>query len=193
MASSTGLPAEAPYAFVLRNWEQIRLADTSATFTALHLSISKQPYNSQRRPPWILTAETFMFFGWSWTPQLPPGSFHPDEEQAILSSSTSKLARTPYFINIYRYKTSPVGQSNRLQSRRCRSLMRLCCELLRTLRWDHVHPWILQDCCSRWTWQDYLWSLTPHNEDLRLQWSFNLQWQKELEYPKSVSYILMVF
>lgn len=52
-----------------------------------------------------------MFFGWSWSPQLPSGSFHPEEEQAILGSENSFLARTPYVINIFRYKKSPVGMS----------------------------------------------------------------------------------
>ncbi|KAK9893832.1 hypothetical protein P389DRAFT_174718 [Cystobasidium minutum MCA 4210] len=60
-------------------------------------------------PPWLLTAESYMFFGWSWTPQLPRGSFHPAEKEALLAASSSDLARTPYCINIYRYKTGPVG------------------------------------------------------------------------------------
>ena len=55
-----------------------------------------------------------MFLGWSWTPTLPPGSFDPREEEAILAADSSKLERTPYGIQIYRYKTSPVGPYDEL-------------------------------------------------------------------------------
>lgn len=51
-----------------------------------------------------------MFFGWSWTPRLPQGSFDPAEQESILASNESKLARTPWAINVFRYKTSPVGE-----------------------------------------------------------------------------------
>jgi len=51
-----------------------------------------------------------MFFGWNWTPTLPPGSFDPAEKLAIKAENESKLARTPWAVNIFRYKTSPVGE-----------------------------------------------------------------------------------
>lgn len=55
-----------------------------------------------------------MFLGWSWTPSLPPGSFDPREEQALRAADSSVLERTPYGIQIYRYKTSPVGPYDEL-------------------------------------------------------------------------------
>ena len=55
-----------------------------------------------------------MFLGWSWTPCLPPGSFNAAEQEAILASDSSRLVRTPYAIQLYRYKTSPVGPYDEL-------------------------------------------------------------------------------
>lgn len=55
-----------------------------------------------------------MFIGWSWTPQLPPGSFDSREEEALRAAHYSTLERTPYGIQIYRYKTSPIGPYDEL-------------------------------------------------------------------------------
>ena len=86
----------------------LRLRSLSlATLALLHCSLLHDR-------PWQLTAEVFMFLGWSWTPQLPPGSFDPREELALRATDSSKLERTPFGIQIYRYKTSPVGPYDEL-------------------------------------------------------------------------------
>lgn len=105
--------------------------------------------------PWVLEAEVYMFLGWSSTPQLPSGSFHPQEKAAISAEEHSILARTPYAIQLFRYKSSPVGRGCHHLSlsitlshptNRRSTLLHIPS---RTIRWTHVPSWILQDCCTR--------------------------------------------